>query len=99
VLEQVTPEEARRRLAAPHPPLLLDVRTDEEYLAHHAAEARLIPLHELVARLRELDPARPTLVVCEHGMRSLMAARFLVERAGFTRVANVLGGMSVWPTD
>ncbi len=97
MVEQVTAEEARRRLAEPDPPLLLDVRTDEEFLDHHASEAYLIPLDQLVARLGELDPARPTLVVCEHGMRSLMACRFLVAQAGFTRVTNVRGGMSAWP--
>ncbi len=35
--------------------------------------------------------------LCEHGVRSLMACRFLVQQAGFRRVTNVRGGMSVWP--
>lgn len=97
MFEQVTVEEALRRLAGPEPPLLLDVRTEEEFRDHHAPGAYLVPLDQLAARLGELDPARPTLVVCEHGMRSLMACQFLVARAGFTRVANVRGGMSAWP--
>lgn len=97
MFEQVTPEEARRRLAEPDPPLLLDVRTPEEYADRHVEAALLIPLDQLVARVGELDPGRPTLVVCGHGMRSLMACQFLAQRAGFARVANVRGGMSVWP--
>lgn len=79
MFEQVTPEEARRRLAEPDPPLLLDVRTPEEYADRHVEAALLIPLDQLVARVGE------------------MACQFLAQRAGFARVANVRGGMSVWP--
>ncbi|HEY8370920.1 MAG TPA: rhodanese-like domain-containing protein [Thermodesulfobacteriota bacterium] len=97
MFEEVSAAEALRRLAGPEPPLLLDVRAEEEFRARHAPGAYLIPLDQLPARVGELDAARPTLVVCEHGMRSLVACQFLVARAGFAHVANVRGGMSAWP--
>ena len=40
-----------------------------------------------------LDPARPTAVLCHHGVRSRAVAEFLVQRAGFTAVYNITGGI------
>jgi rhodanese-related sulfurtransferase len=57
--------------------------------------ARLVPLNSLPAALSTLDPACEYVVYCHHGMRSLMAARFLQER-GMTRVANLSGGIAAW---
>jgi rhodanese-related sulfurtransferase len=57
--------------------------------------AVVIPLGQLSARLGELDPARETIVVCHHGVRSLHACMFL-EAHGFGRVANLSGGTEAW---
>ncbi len=47
------------------------------------------------SRLAELDPARPTVVICHHGVRSLHAGAFL-ERQGFEDVVNLHGGIDGW---
>ena len=75
---------------------VLDVRFEYEYRDHHIPEATLIPLPKLPSHFEKLDPAKPTLVVCEHGMRSIQACSFLSAR-GFKTLYNMVGGMSVYP--
>ena len=75
---------------------VLDVRFEYEYRDHHIPEATLIPLPKLPAHYEKLDPGKPTLVVCEHGMRSIQACSFLSGK-GFKTLYNVMGGMSVYP--
>ncbi len=91
----MTPEEAEARLAEPDPPLVLDVRTPEEYVGRHIPGALLLPVQELAMRWQELDPDVEMIVVCEHGVRSQMAANYLAQ-LGFTRCANMRRGMSAW---
>jgi rhodanese-related sulfurtransferase len=86
-------------LAAKEPGMvLLDVRTPEEYGGElgHLAGAILIPLHDLPARIGELDDRRGSriLVYCRTGRRSLVASEMLVKR-GHDAV-NVEGGIVAW---
>lgn len=74
---------------------LLDVRSAAEHQGRHIPGSRLIPLPELPERMAELDPARPLLVYCEHGMRSWSACS-LLSQSGFARLYNLSGGMSEW---
>ncbi len=75
---------------------LLDVRTLEEYLhLGHLAESLLIPIHEIPARVEELDPKVPTVVICQHGVRSAQVAYYLDE-LGFEDVQNFEPGMAEW---
>lgn len=74
--------------------LLLDVREPAEVAADSVPGGRDIPLGDLPGRLAELHEWRDRLVVCgcASGVRSLAAAGILRE-AGFTRVANLDGGL------
>jgi len=92
----LTPEEVSNRIRAGSDVLILDVRTQEEWEVHHIQGATLLPMNTLRSRLIELDRDRETIVVCEHGMRSLSVARYLITQAGFQNVANMVGGMSEW---
>lgn len=75
---------------------VVDVRAVGEYTAGHLPGAKNVPLPDLESRLaRELDPERPTAVVCAGGYRSAAAAS-LLERHGFTKIYNVIGGTSAW---
>lgn len=74
---------------------VLDVRTEEELFAARLPGATHIPLQELPMRYVELNPAQPIAVLCHHGVRSEMAARFL-ERNGFQDVSSVDGGLDAW---
>ncbi len=74
---------------------VLDVRRGPEWEEQHLDGATHIPLAQLPERAGELDPAAEWLVVCASGYRSSIATS-LLERAGFARVANGLGGMEAW---
>jgi NADPH-dependent 2,4-dienoyl-CoA reductase/sulfur reductase-like enzyme/rhodanese-related sulfurtransferase len=72
-------------------PLVVDVRTLEEFQASHLAAAQHIPLDELRERCHELPRDRPLAVHCRSGFRSHVAARILQQR-GFDQVVNLTGG-------
>ncbi|MFE3648507.1 rhodanese-like domain-containing protein [Streptomyces sp. NPDC059101] len=72
-------------------PQLIDVRNPAEYAAGALPGARNIPLAALLDRLDELDPARPVVLYCRSGNRSMIAAA-LLEAHGFVDVSDVSGG-------
>jgi rhodanese-related sulfurtransferase len=73
--------------------LLVDVRERSEFVDVRAPDAVLVPMSELQARAAEL-PARPLLVICEAGSRSLAATNYL--RMLGHDATNVAGGMIAW---
>lgn len=52
----ITAEELARALAADPPPVIVDVRSPEEYRAGHLPGSLSIPMEELAARASTLDP-------------------------------------------
>eukprot|EP00039_Didymoeca_costata_P032418 m.37752 g.37752 ORF g.37752 m.37752 type:complete len:112 (+) comp9346_c0_seq2:78-413(+) len=76
--------------------VVLDVRTPMEmHTLGVIPGAKLLPIQELMTRLEELDKNQPTAVICEHGVRSVFAASFLVDQ-GFQTVYNHTEGMHRW---
>ncbi len=96
-VRQISVDEARSFLESTRigARTLLDVRQDFEYEEGHLPGAVHIPLPELADRLGELDPAKPALVYCLSGGRSLAGANMLAG-AGFADVLSMKGGMSAW---
>jgi len=92
---QVDVHQLQERMASGRPFTLLDVREPFEVDMAHIEGANLIPLGELPTRYRELDRTREIFVFCHSGMRSERAAEFL-RSAGFSKVANVAGGIDAW---
>lgn len=43
-----------------------------------------------------LDCEKETYVLCHHGVRSMQASNFLVEKAGFKKVYNIVGGIDAY---
>ena len=76
-------------------PFVLDVREPWEFAQGHVPGAVNVPLGQLPARVRELDPQAPVAVICAHGNRSQSAAALLGQK-GFQKVYNVLGGTVGW---
>ncbi len=76
---------------------ILDVREPAEFTGPlgHIAGAVLIPLGELSARAGELARDHPIVAVCRAGGRSAQAT-VILQKAGFTEVANLTGGMLRW---
>ncbi len=98
-VRQLSAAELRDRLANPKPPMLIDVREEDEYRGElgHIAGARLIPLKELPERTADLANAKSLdiVTICRVGMRSATAAAILTG-LGFEHIWNLKGGMLEW---
>jgi NADPH-dependent 2,4-dienoyl-CoA reductase/sulfur reductase-like enzyme/rhodanese-related sulfurtransferase len=79
-------------LAAPpaERPLLLDVRTAEEFASGSIPGAVNVPIDDLRSRLSELERQRTIVAFCQVGQRGYLATRILLQ-AGFHAV-NLSGG-------
>jgi sulfur dioxygenase len=76
---------------------VVDVREPEEFAGPlgHIPGALLLPLGRLAEETQQLDREHPIVTVCRAGGRSAQAT-VLLHRAGFTKVANLAGGMLRW---
>jgi len=73
---------------------LVDVRQPEEYEAGHVPGAKLIPLADVVARVREIPTEGPVYVICHTGSRSQRAADYY--RNMGIEAYNIAGGTQAW---
>jgi len=94
-VQPITPGELRQRLDAGEDLVLLDVREPEEVALCRIEGSLMIPMGELSVRHVELDPDRPTVCVCHHGVRSAHVAAALA-RLGFEQLYNLTGGVDRW---
>ncbi len=96
VFKSISPKEANLMIAG-EKPLLLDVRTPNEFYDGHIAGATLIPVQQLAERIDELENVKdkPVLVYCRSGNRSIPASQILI-RNGFKKVYNMNGGILGW---
>ncbi len=100
-IRQLSPSEAARRIAelGSEHLQLIDVREPQEAEVAAIAGFRLVPLSAYAdwadSLTEELDPQRPTIVLCHHGMRSYRMCQWL-QAQGFTDVWNLAGGIDEW---
>ncbi|MDX2084048.1 MAG: rhodanese-like domain-containing protein [Candidatus Melainabacteria bacterium] len=89
--------QALAQLLAEQPTVqVVDVRSPMEYhMLGHIPGAVLMPLQQLPNLYTELSAELPTVVVCQHGVRSVHAAEFLTGQ-GFTQLYNLEAGMAEW---
>jgi rhodanese-related sulfurtransferase len=103
-MQHIDPSAAHACLQADPQALLVDCRTELEFMyVGHPVGAEHIAWQEapeweidphFVAKVKQLaggDVARPILLICRSGQRSVDAG-IALEQAGFTRVINVLEG-------
>lgn len=93
----ITPAELAQRLKAPNPPIVLDVRTREEYAAGHIDNAVNIPYDELERRLGEIPGSKSSEIVvyCRSGKRAGVAEKILIEK-GYTNIKDLAGHWQEW---
>lgn len=93
-LPQMTVDELHERLDR-NGLQVLDVRREGEWQAGHIMAASWFPLDRFKVSAPEVDPARPLVVHCQGGYRSMIACS-LLRRAGVQDVINVTGGFDAW---
>lgn len=84
-------------IGSPDEVQLLDVRNPGETAGGVIPGAIVIPLGALPARVDELDATKRTVVYCQSGVRSAVAASWMRTK-GFADVADVVGGYAAWST-
>lgn len=93
--ERLSAPFAAELLSSSQAPLAVDVRAAREREQKRIAGSLSIPLNHLAENFDKLPRNRPVLLYCAGGYRSSIAAS-LLQRSGFTSVAEIAGGISAW---
>lgn len=95
---KINPAELDARLKHGDDLLLIDVREQEEFDLTRIEGAQLLPLSRFNDWSATLDPARETVFMCHHGIRSAQVCAVL-SRLDFTRLLNLSGGIDRWSAE
>jgi len=95
--ENVSVDTLAAQISSGKAPLVIDVRTEDEFLAGHIPGARLIPHDEMSNYLDSLSAFKdePILVYCRSGQRAASAVKTL-EDAGFKKIQVLEGSFPGW---
>ena len=94
-IPEVTPRDLKARLDKGDDLFILDVREPHEVQICSLKNGHLIPLGDLPRRMHELDKSREIVAYCRSGRRSADAVDYL-QRAGFSKIWNLKGGILAW---
>ena len=96
---EITVDDLFDRVNSDQPPLLIDIRSPEEFNGGygHIPNARSIDLLELESHFEELQSFKDKEIVamCPGGGLSLVAVE-IMEKAGFKDVKSLQGGTDLW---
>ena len=92
---EMPPDVLAERLNSPEPPLVLDVRTPQEFALGHLPGARNLPIDRLASHLHTLPRETDIVAVCRRGRRSAQAV-LQMRNAGLTRAFRLRGGLQAW---
>ena len=95
--ESVSVETLAAQISSGKAPLIIDVRTEDDFLAGRIPGARLIPHTEMSNYVDSLSAYKdePILLYCRTGNRAGQAAAVL-EEAGFSKVQVLEGSFPGW---
>ncbi len=92
---EITVEELKQKIDNNEKFLLLDCREPFETRISTIG-GKLIPINDIPSRMDELNKEEEIIVYCRSGHRSHFAVEYLRDKAGFTNVKNLLGGINSW---
>jgi sulfur-carrier protein adenylyltransferase/sulfurtransferase len=99
-IREVDPSEVRAALATGNgdAPVLVDVRETGEWDAGHLPGAKHVPRGYLESRIEGVvgDRERRIVLYCASGQRSALAAHTLQQLLGYSNVASMTGGITLW---
>jgi rhodanese-related sulfurtransferase len=91
----ISAAELRAQMASGDAPLVVDVRTPEEFRAGHIPGAINVPYDQVAAHAAELASPKGVAMYCLKGPRARLGEQALLSRA-ITRVLHVEGGFAAW---
>ena len=94
-IQRITAGSLAERLAAPDPPLLVDVRAPGEREAGRIESGVNLPLSRFPESMATLPRDRSIVLYCASGYRSAIAAA-LLQRADYPDIADLIGGFPAW---
>jgi sulfur-carrier protein adenylyltransferase/sulfurtransferase len=96
-IEEVDAPRAHELLDSLDPPLLVDVREQDEWSEGHLPGAVHVPRGNLESRIERAAPdrAQPIILYCQSGNRSAFATKTL-EELGYEKVVSLAGGFTDW---
>ncbi len=84
---------ARRQLGTA--PIVIDVRTPEEYASGHIPGAVNVPFDQVAQRIAEVDGSHGVVLYCMVGPRARKGESALLA-AGYEKVFHLEGGLAAW---
>ncbi len=96
-IEHIDVSGAAMLLASENKPIVLDVRTPEEFEAGHIEGAKMIDFKapDFESKLADLDREAAYLVHCKSGARSTSSLA-VFEKLGFKQIIHLDGGFNAW---
>jgi len=91
----IAPSELSARRATDQAPIVIDVRTREEYASGHIPGALNIPFDQVAERISEIDAPHGVALYCMIGPRARKGEAALLG-AGYTSVLHIEGGLAAW---
>ena len=91
----ITASDLHERRASGAAPVVIDVRTAEEYATGHIPGALNIPFDEVAQRIAEIDAPHGVALYCMVGPRARKGEAALLS-AGYDRVLHIEGGLAAW---
>lgn len=100
MVEELAPEELKRRLDAGEDVLVVDIRGEAEFRRGHVPGAVNVPFHSFAQAVEDRDWGGEVVMACPVGQSSKQAARLLESYEGVdpaeTTVYNLEGGYRAW---
>lgn len=98
-MQEITATELKQKMERGEDVQIIDVRNADENAFARIEGSKLIPLGEILTRMKEIDPNRETVIHCKAGGRSAKAIEAL-ERSGFKgKLRNLKGGITAWSNE
>ena len=92
---RITAQALSEQRGSVNPPVVIDIRSENEWRGGHIEGSLNIPLNHLRERTAELPANEPFAVHCEGGYRSAIAVS-LLEQEGFENAMDLVGGFKAW---
>jgi len=96
-ITEITIDDLKNKMDSDNQFILLDIRTEKEYLAGHINNSVWLPRGFIEFKIQKLisDPETEIILYCKRGSRSALTTFTLIEM-GYKNVLNLDGGFEEW---